>query len=102
MGDFPDKSKRIPAHAEVRINNAYLAESMDIREEGMYVFCPQTFVLDSVVDLDVTVGGDTTSLKGKVIQVQPGVGFGLSFPDLPEEVQGLFREVLKSVIEDTD
>ncbi len=102
MEYYPQRKKRIPAHAEVKINNAYLAEALDISEHGMYVFSPHTFLPDSVVNLAVTISGDTTSFSGKIIHVQPGVGFGVSFPDIPDEVAGLFREILKDALKEQE
>lgn len=102
MEHNPERKKRIPAHAEVKINNAYLAEALDISEDGMYVFSPHTFVPDSIVNLAVTIGGDTTSFTGKIIHVQQGVGFGVSFPDIPDEVQGLFRDILKDALKEQE
>ncbi len=102
MGHYPERKKRIPAHAEVKINNAYLAEALDISEDGMYVFSPHTYLPDSIVNLAVTISGDTTSFSGKIIHVQPGVGFGVSFPDIPDEVAGLFRDILRSALDDEE
>ncbi|MCK4911671.1 MAG: PilZ domain-containing protein [Thermodesulfovibrionales bacterium] len=102
MGYSPERKKRIPTHAEVKINNAYLAEALDISEDGMYIFSPHTYVPDSVVDIAVTINGDTTSFSGKIIHVQAGVGFGVSFPDIPDEVAGLFREILKDALKEQE
>ena len=102
MGYFPERKKRIPAHAEVKINNAYLAEALDISEDGMYIFSPHTFVPGSIVNLAVNINGDITSFTGKIIHVQPGVGFGVSFPDIPDEVAGLFRDILKDALKEQE
>lgn len=94
----PKRKQRIPAHAKVRINNLYSAEALDISEDGMYIYSRHTFLPDSLIELDVIVGGDTTKLSAKVAHVQPGVGFGVTFPDVPDEVAELFRDILKSAL----
>lgn len=98
----PDNRRPIPAHSAIRINNAYMAEALDISEDGMFVFSPHTYIPDSQVELAVTIGGDITTLSGKIVNVQPGLGFEVSFPEIPDEVEGLFREILLSAIEDVD
>ncbi len=94
----PRRKLRIPVHCDVRINHMYSAEALDLSEDGMYVYSRHTFVPDSIIELTVTIDGDTTSLTAKIAHVQPGVGFGVSFPDIPEEVATMFIQILEQAI----
>ncbi len=100
MGEYPERKQRIPAHIQIRINNAYLAEALNVSEKGMYIFSPHTFLKDSLVEIAINISGDTTELTGQIIHVHPGVGFGVSFPDLPDDVATLIRQVLEGALDE--
>ena len=98
MDSAPRKKMRIPVHCNVRINNAYSAEALDLSDQGIYIFSRHTFAPDSIIDLSVTIRGDTTGLTAKIGQAQPGVGFWISFPDIPDEVAAIFKDILEQAI----
>ncbi len=98
MEHTPRRKLRIPVHCDVRINRMYSAEALDLSENGMYIYSRHTFVPDAIIELTVTIEGDTTSLTAKIAHVQPGVGFGVSFPDIPEEVATMFMQILEQAI----
>jgi hypothetical protein len=77
----------------------YSAEGLDLSEDGMYVYSRHKYLPNSVIELSLSINGETTTLSARVTHVQPGVGFGVNFPDIPDEVVGLFREVLREALE---
>jgi hypothetical protein len=94
MGDV-ERKKRVPLHSEVKINHLYTAEGLDISEDGMYIYSRHTFLPDSLIDLSISLGGEEFSLTAKVAHVQPGIGFGVKFPDMPRDIAEHFKSVLK-------
>lgn len=90
-----ERKKRVPLHSEVKINNLYVAEGLDLSEDGMYVYSRHTFLPESFIELSISVGGEEFVLSARVAHVQPGIGFGVRFPDMPKDIADHFRVLLE-------
>lgn len=90
-----ERKKRIPLRFDVRISHQFPAEGLDLSADGMYIYTKHTARPGSIIELSISMDGETYELSAKVAHEQPGIGFGLSFDDMPEDVAVKFREYLE-------
>ena len=79
-----DRKKRIRVNTDVTINGQKKAESLDLSQDGMYVFSSYTFLEGLTVNLDFTLEGDRYDIRAKIVHAQDGVGFGVNFVSIDE------------------
>jgi hypothetical protein len=90
------RKKRIPLNLDVMINRLYQAEGLDLSADGMYIYTRHTLIADSIVELLITGRGLEYNINAKVRHSQPGVGFGVSFMDMPSEMAERIRGLVEA------
>ncbi len=92
--DTPEdkRQKRLLVKKKVIINGTLEASAIDISEDGMYIYTPEVFLKESMIDITLFLKDVGQPLRGKakVQYVHEGVGFGVVFLGLlPEEKKKL-------------
>jgi hypothetical protein len=92
------RKKRVPIKKEVTVARTFRAEGLDLSEDGMYIYSRNRFIPGSILDVSFSLDGlRPISVQAKVLHSQPGVGFGVTFFGLPEEVSGEIRQYVSSI-----
>jgi len=77
-----DRKKRIRINTDVIVNGLKRAESLDLSQDGMYVFTSHTFVNGLNVNLEFELAGEGYDIRADIVHAQQGVGFGVNFVDI--------------------
>lgn len=86
-----ERNKRVNVTVPVRINRSGEGEGLDISENGMYIYCSHTYIENTIIDITFTVEGREFNFSAKVSHVQPCVGFGVKFIEIPEDEKETLR-----------
>lgn len=89
------RSARVRVDVPLVINGHDGSTAIDLSDSGMYVYTRHTIVEGSIVNLNFTLDGTEIELSAKVEHTQQGVGFGLSFLDMPEAVAKMLKDFIK-------
>jgi twitching motility two-component system response regulator PilG len=81
---------------DVLVNKAVLMKAIDISEGGLYVHTGRAFIPGSIVAVELPLGTEKISVKGRVQHNQNGVGMGIKFVDLSEEQHGAITAFMNS------
>ena len=81
-----DRKKRIRVNTDVTINGQKKAESLDLSQDGMYIFSSYTFLEGLTVNLEFDLEGDSYDIRAKIVHAQDGVGFGVNFVNIDEPI----------------
>jgi hypothetical protein len=82
---------------EVLVDGIQLCTSYDISEEGMYISTIQTFDKGSIIELTIPYKDGKIRLKAEVRYTQPGIGMGVKFIDLDNEIKEKIRNIIDSI-----
>ncbi len=88
------RKKRVHISKDVLINHSISAEGLDLSAEGMYIYCRHAFVEGSINEIGFKLKGEDIRVMARTIHSQPGIGFGVSFIDLPEDTAKKIRAFL--------
>jgi hypothetical protein len=92
------RKKRVPLKKEVMVARTVRAEGLDLSEDGMYIYSRNYFIPGSILDVSFSLDGmRPIDVQAKVLHSQPGVGFGVTFYGIPEDVSGEIRQYVSSI-----
>jgi hypothetical protein len=91
-----DRKKRIHVNTDVLVNGQKRAESLDLSEDGMYVFTSYTFTKGLNVYLEFKLGANKYDVRANIVHSQEGIGFGVNFVDMDPPVAGSLRAYVDS------
>jgi len=79
-----ERKKRIRVNTDVTVNGQKRAESLDLSQDGMYIFSSHTFLEGLNVNLEFELEGESYDIRANIVHAQEGVGFGVNFVDIDE------------------
>lgn len=82
---------------EIIVDGIQLCTSYDISEEGMYISTIQTFDKGSIIELTIPNKNENLKLKAEVRYCQPGIGMGVKFIDLTDEIKQKIRNFIEKL-----
>lgn len=94
--DKKDRKKRIRINTDVSVNGQKRAESLDLSEDGMYVFTSHTFLKGLTVNLEFDLEGVSYDIRAQIVHSQDSVGFGVNFVDMDEQSAGSLKAYVDS------
>jgi hypothetical protein len=80
------RKKRVHIRTDVFINRILRGEALDLSADGMYIYTRHSYVVDSIIEASFKLGNSEIDVQAKVIHSQPGIGCGVNFMGLKEEV----------------
>lgn len=88
--------ERVLISKEVIINKTVRAEGLDLSEEGMYLYTTKSgFIQGSIINLRFKLGSEVLNLSGKVQHSEPGIGIGVRFIGLTDEIKEKIKNYIK-------
>lgn len=102
MDNLEDKrQKRSLVKKRVVINGNIEAGAIDISEDGMYIYSPEAFQKDALIDISLFLKDEGQPLRGKakVQYVHGDVGFGVMFIGLLPEERKKLKDFLQEIKE---
>jgi two-component system chemotaxis response regulator CheY len=95
-GSHPERDKtRYPFTGNILINGKIMVKGIDISMGGVYVYTGRSFGRGRIVD--VTIPDFNFTVKARVQHDQPGVGSGLKFMGMGDELKNKLRLMLQSL-----
>lgn len=91
------KYTRYSFKEEVLVDGIQLCTSYDISEEGMYISTIQTFDKGSVIELTIPCKDEKIKIKAEVRYTQPGIGMGVKFLNLTDEIKNKIKAIINSL-----
>jgi len=88
--------RRIPFAVDILVNKAILMKAIDISQGGLYVHTGRAFIPGSIIDVELPLGTQKISVKGRVQHNQNGVGMGIRFVELSNAHQSAVFEYMHS------
>jgi|Deesub1362A_J573_1020465.scaffolds.fasta_scaffold00004_329 CheY-like chemotaxis protein len=88
------KKRRVLFEKDVIINGIITAYALDISEDGMYIHTTANFVRDAMLDLDFDVDNKHIKVKATIQHIQPGIGLGVKFINMPPEDRLVLKEFI--------
>ena len=96
MGSHPERHEvRYPFTRNILINGQIMVKGIDISMGGLYVYTGRSFNRGKVVD--VTIPDYNLTIKCRIQHNQAGVGMGLKFMGLSDELKNRLRLMLQSL-----
>jgi Tfp pilus assembly protein PilZ len=90
------KQERISCNIALVINDSIVCQAFDISEGGMYVLTEQSFKPGTVLKISLLFSNETIEIQSKVKYCHEGVGIGIMFIDLDDELKDKIREILNN------
>jgi hypothetical protein len=90
------RKKRIKIEKEVIINRVVKAEGLDLSEDGMYIYTRSSFLPNSIVEVGFSLENEPISVMAEVQHVENGIGIGVKFVELSEDVSGMIKRYVSS------
>ncbi len=88
------RKSRISLSKDVIINDIIKGCILDISEGGMYIYTQAEFILKAVLNLNFSIDDMPVKAKGFVQHIQPGVGIGIKFINLPQNISSQIKKFL--------
>ncbi len=88
------RKKRSHISTDVSIIRTINAEGLDLSEDGMYIYTRHQFVVGSIIEVTFSLEGTKIDVTAKVVHSQPGIGIGVKFTDLHEDVADKIKSYL--------
>jgi hypothetical protein len=77
-----ERKKRIRVNTDVTVNGQKRAVSLDLSQDGMYVFTSHTFLEGLNINLEFELEENSYDIRANIVHAQEGVGFGVNFVDI--------------------
>jgi Tfp pilus assembly protein PilZ len=78
------------------INDSIVCQAFDISEGGMYVLTDQTFKPGTKIKISLLFSNETIEIQAKVKYCHEGVGIGIMFIDLDDELKDRIKELVNN------
>jgi Tfp pilus assembly protein PilZ len=91
------KKERIQCNIVLKINNSILCNAFDISEGGMYVLTDQSFKPGTVIKISLLFRHEILEIQSKVKYCHEGVGIGIMFIDLDNEMKDKIKELVNDI-----
>ena len=91
------KQERLPSNIVLKINNSILCNAFDISEGGMYVLTDQSFKPGTVIKISLLFREEIIEIQSKVNYCHEGVGIGIMFIDLDNEMKDKIKELVNYI-----
>ena len=93
--DKQRRHDRKPYSKEITLNDSLKVKAIEISEGGLYVYTKQNFNSGDVVKVSIPFKDESIELKAKVKHIQEGIGFGLDFLDIDDDLLSRIRELVQ-------
>lgn len=90
-------SQRFPFIEEILVDGVNKCTSADISEGGLFISTIQGFETDQEIHLVIPIKEGEISVKARVKYCQPGIGAGLAFIDVTDDLRVKIRQLVESV-----
>ena len=91
------KQERLPCNITVMINDSLACEAFDIGEGGMYMLTDQPFKLGTILKISLFYGDEKIEIQSKVKYCHKGVGIGIMFIDLDNELKDKIKGFINNI-----
>jgi len=91
------KQERIQCNIVLKINNSILCNAFDISAGGMYVLTDQPFKPGAVIKISLLFRKEILEIQSKVKYCHEGVGIGIMFIDLDNELKDKIKELVNDI-----
>lgn len=98
----PRKHERLPFIEDILIDGTKSCTSTDISEGGLFISAIQCFEKNEVIEVAIPMKGEKITVKAEVKYCQPGIGVGIAFIDLNDELRAKIRELVESIARKSD
>ena len=95
------KHERFPFIEDILVDGT-TCTSTDISEGGLFISAIQCFEKDEVIEVAIPMKGEKITVKAEVKYCQPGIGMGIAFIDLNDELRAKIRELIESIARKSD
>ena len=92
------KEKRFPIRGNILIDYKMMFKSIDISENGIYLYTGRSFEKNKVVEVTLPIKDKPLTVKARVQHNQPGIGMGLQFIDLNDKQKAIIKNLVKNII----
>ncbi len=93
--DKQRRHDRKPYSKEITLNDSLKVKAIEISEGGLYVYTKHNFNSEDVVKVSIPFKDENIELKAKVKHIQEGIGFGLDFLEVSDELLSRITELVK-------
>ena len=91
------KHERIPCNIVLKINDSILCNTFDLSEGGMYLLTAQPFKPGTVIKISLLFRHEILEIQAKVKYCHEGIGIGIAFIDLDDELKEKIQELLNDI-----
>lgn len=88
------RNRRISLSKDIIINDIIKGCILDISEGGLYIHTQAEFIPKAVLNLNFSIDNTPIKAKGFVQHIQPGVGIGIKFINLPQNISSQIKKIL--------
>jgi len=89
------RKKRLHISKDVYINRTLRAEGLDLSADGMYIYTRHPYVEGSIIEVGFRLDGKEIEVLAKVVHSQPGIGCGVHFMTVREEVSEKIKDYVE-------
>lgn len=89
------RKKRLHLSTDVFINRAFRAEGLDLSADGMYLYTRHPYVEGSIIEVSFKLNDTEIHVPAKVVHSQPGIGCGVNFMELKEDIAEQIRDYVE-------
>lgn len=93
------RQMRVPFDIMVTVNESTILNSSDISEGGIFLIADEMLEIGSLVTLDLTIVDEKLKIDAVVRYITEGVGMGLMFLELPDDLRLKLRSLIESIAE---
>ncbi len=90
------RHERFPFIEDVLIDGTKSCRSMDISEGGLFISAIQSFEDGEVVEVAISTKNETITAKAQIKYSQPGIGMGIAFVDLNDDLRIKIKKLVES------
>lgn len=90
-------SRRFPFREDILIYGAKQCTCNDISEGGMFISAMHFFDEGEMINVTIPIGEERITVKGQIKYCQHGIGIGVMFQDLNDELKLKIKTLLDHV-----